>query len=168
MSLHTQEAWFDNPAIWVALGFAIFIPIFMRYVYPMLVGALDGRTDAIRTQLEQASKLRTEAEEVLENFKKKQAEMEIEAARMIEEAKIEAENMAEQAKQDLAQMIVRRGEQAERKIALMEKEASAEIRAKMAQIATDAAQTLITQTLDKADSDPLTKRGIQFLVEESR
>lgn len=164
--MHANEAWYHNPAYWVALGFIIFIAVFVRYVLPMILQALDSRADAIRGQLEQASKLRAEAEEVLESFKKKQAEMEIEAARIIEEAKEEAERMRNKAKEELAQMIMRRNEQAEAKIAMMEKEARAEIRTKMVEIATNAAEQLIREKLAKDGTAKTMRRAIQSLEEK--
>lgn len=161
-----HEAWYHNPAYWVALGFVLFIAVFVRYVLPRVIAALDARANAIREQLEQASKLRAEAEEVLASFKVKQAEMEIEAARILEEARADAEALRAQAKTDLAQMIERRNAQAEAKISMLEKQAENEIRAKLVEIASDAAATLMREKLAAESVDPVTTKAIGELEQK--
>lgn len=165
MATH-NEAWYDDPTSWVALGFVIFAGLFFRYLLPMLNSALDKRSENIRGQLEQASRLRAEAEEVLENFKARQEEMEIEALRIVEEAKQEAKAMREQAKEDLVQMLARRNEQAEAKIAKMEQDAAAEIRQKIALIANDAALELIQENLNADQQNNLAQKALQSLDEK--
>lgn len=158
-----EEAWYQDPTYWVAIGFALFMGIFLRYLAPMITRGLDKRSDAIRNQLEQASKLRSEAEAVLEEFRKRQTELEIEAARIVEEAKQEAIQMRKKASAELEKIIARREAQANTKIALMEKEASQEIRTRMLSIATQAAEQLIKDELKKSGSQTITDHAIKQL-----
>lgn len=161
-----HEAWYEDPTYFVALGFVLFIALFARYVLPRVLSALDARAAAIREQLEQASKLRAEAEEVLASFKVKQAEMEIEAARILEEARADAEALRVSAKAELAAMLDRRKAQAEAKISMMEKQAEAEIRAKLVEIATNAAATLMRDKLAAESVDPVTTKAISELEQK--
>lgn len=155
-----HEAWYHDPTYWVALGFVLFLGVFARFVLPRVLAGLDARSNGIREQLEQASRLRAEAEEVLASFKVKQAEMEVEAARILEEARADAESLRMRAKEDLAQMIERRHQQATAKITMMEKKAEAEIRTKLVEIATQAAATLMREKLATEAVDPVTNRAL--------
>lgn len=155
-----HEAWYHDPAYWVALGFVLFGALFARYVLPRIISGLDARSTAIREQLEQATRLRAEAEEVLASFKVKHAEMEVEAARILEEARADAESLRHRAKADLDQMVERRHQQADAKIAMMEKQAESEIRAKLVEIATNAAATMMREKLATDGTDPVTNRSI--------
>ncbi len=161
-----HEAWYHDPTYWVALGFVLFLGVFARFVLPRVIAGLDARSNAIREQLEQASRLRAEAEEVLASFKVKQAEMEIEAARILEEARADAELLRSKAKDELAQMIDRRHQQADAKIAMLEKKAEAEIRAKLVEIATQAAATLMRDKLATESVDPVTTRAISEIEQK--
>ena len=69
---HPAEAWYQDPTVWVATGFALFMAVFFRYVWPKVSAGLDSRAQAITDQLAQATKLRQEAQMVLDNFKVKQ------------------------------------------------------------------------------------------------
>lgn len=160
---HGHESWYHDPAVWVATGFALFVAVFLRYVWPKVATALDNRAQAITDQLAQASKLREEAQTVLDNFKVKQAEMEAEAARILEEAQRDAALLRSKAQEELSAMINRRQTQAAEKIAMLEKQAENEIRAKMVELATNAASALIREQVASDKGSTATRRAIAEL-----
>lgn len=115
---------------WVALGFVIFV-IGLGYlgVHNKLNAALDGRASKIAAELAEAKRLRTEAEAVLQSFKRKAAAAETEAAAIVAQAKTEAEMMAREAETRMTDFVARRTRQAEGKIAMAETQAAADVRA---------------------------------------
>ncbi|MEJ7927172.1 F0F1 ATP synthase subunit B [Sphingobium sp. AN641] len=147
---------------WVSLAMAIFIIILVVKGVPALIGrVLDGRIAAIRAQLDEASKLRAEAEALKAEYEAKLAAAAGEAEAMRKHAEHEAETLLEDAKLNAEALVVRRQKMAEDKIGAAERAAVADIRAKAVNAATSAAVTLIADghgaTADKALVDSAIK-----------
>lgn len=147
---------------WVGLGTLIFFGILLWQKVPALItSALDARAAAIAKELEEAQRLRTEAEALLVEYKKKRAEAEGEAAAILSEAKAEAERFATESRAAIAAQIERRSKQAEEKIAQAEAQAVAEMRALAADRAVAAAEALLTARLDDKRAADLVKRSLE-------
>ena len=73
-----------EPETWVAVAFLIFLGI-LAYVgvHKTVLTALDHRAARIKTELEEASRLRDEAAKLLAEYKRKQGEAEREAAAIV-------------------------------------------------------------------------------------
>jgi F-type H+-transporting ATPase subunit b len=150
-----------NPEFWVAVGIAIFLGLLAWQKVPaMITKALDDRAAAIATELEQATRLREDAELLLAQYKNKRAQAEQEAASIVTEAKAEAERFAAETRASLAAQIERRGRQAQEKIAQAEAQAVAEVRALAADAAIAAAEKIIAARLDDKGAADLISRGI--------
>jgi F-type H+-transporting ATPase subunit b len=107
--------------------------------------AMDGRIAQIKAQLEEASKLRAEAEALKAEYDAKLAAAAGEAAAMRKSAEHEAETLLEDAKANAVALVARRQKMAEDKIGAAERAAIAGIRTKAVTAATSAAATLIAQ-----------------------
>ncbi len=142
-----------DATMWVSLAMAVLIGIIVWKKVPALIGkALDDRIAGIRGQLDEASKLRAEAEALKAEYQAKLANAEKEAAALKARAEEEAATLVSDAKASTQALIKRRQKMAEDKIAAAERTAVAEIRAKAVTAATQAAATLIAQNHDaKAD-----------------
>ena len=138
---------------WVSLAMAVFILILLIKKVPGLIGgALDGRIAQIKTQLEEASKLRAEAEALKAEYEARLAAAAGEAEAMRKSAEHEAETLLEDAKANAVALVARRHKMAEDKIGAAERAAVAAIRTKAVNAATGAAAALIAQGHDaKAD-----------------
>jgi F-type H+-transporting ATPase subunit b len=147
---------------WVGIGTLIFFGILLWQKVPALItSALDARAAAIAKELEEAQRLRTEAEALLVEYKKKRGEAEGEAAAILAEAKAEAERFATESRAAITAQIERRGKQAEEKIAQAEAQAVAEMRALAADRAVAAAEALLTARLDDKRAADLVKRSLE-------
>ncbi|KRA83094.1 ATP synthase subunit B [Altererythrobacter sp. Root672] len=144
---------FVGPGAWVSLAMLVFIGILVWKGVPKLItGGLDAKIAAIREQLDEAKKLRAEAEALRGEYAAKIANAEKDAAAMIEHAKTESEAIVAKAEADAKAVIGRRERMAEDKIAGAERAAVDEVRAKAALAATEAARGLIAAKHD-ADAD---------------
>ena len=145
------------PYQWVALAMLvlILIAIFGAKVHKAIGGGLDRKIAAIREQLDEAKKLREEAEALRAEYAAKIAGAEKDAAAMIDRAKVEAEQIVAKAEADTAAVIARRKQMAEDKIAAAESSAVDELRAKAATVAAAAARELIAQKHGEADDRKL-------------
>ncbi|MBO6755284.1 MAG: F0F1 ATP synthase subunit B [Roseibium sp.] len=147
-----------DASFWALVGLILFFALLWYLKVPgMITGGLDKRADDIRTELDEARKLREEAQALLAEYQRKRHEAESEAEAIVAEANAEAERMTAEANRALEEMIARRSKAAEDKIAQAESQAVAEVRAKAADIAVDAARTILTAKVkDKVADDLLT------------
>lgn len=133
---------------WVAVTTLIFIGIIIYLKVPgMIAKALDSYTNGIKAQLDQAAKLRAEAESLKAEYEAKLVEAERNASEIFAAAKAEAENMLATARQDVEALTERRRQAAETKIAVAERTAIAEIREAAVRAGSAAAQQLIAEKL---------------------
>ena len=145
--------WGLNSTGWVAVAALIVLAIFLWKKVPAAIGRmLDTRIAAIRTQLDEASKLRAEAETLRAEYETRAKTAQAEAATMREHAHQEAQQILVKAKADAEALMERRAKMAEDKIAAAERAAIAEVRARAADTAAKAAGLLIQQQ-HGADAD---------------
>lgn len=153
-----------EPELWVGVGFLMVIGLLLYVGVPKLVGGmLDARSAAIKSELDEARRLREEAEALLEGFKRKAAGAEKEAEAIVVEARAEAERFAAESRQALKMLIERRAQAAQDKIAQAEAAALSEIRTLAADAATAAAQKLIVARLDEKRAATLITESIRDL-----
>jgi len=154
--------WLFDPETWVAIAFVIFVAILVWLRLPgMIVQTLDARSARIKAELEEAARLRKEAEAVLAQYQRKRAEVQIEAAAIIDNARREAERMAAEAAAMSEEFIARRTRMAETRIAQAEAHAIAELRAAAADAAIAAAEKLLIDTTHGRAADVLIENGIR-------
>jgi F-type H+-transporting ATPase subunit b len=146
---------------WVAVAFVIFLGV-LAYVgvHRKIFDALDQRSARIKAELDEASRLRDEAEQLLRTYQRKQREAEQEAAGIIAGAKAEAERLAVEAKEKMEEFLARRTKMAETKITQAEAQALADVRAAAAEAAIAAAEKILTQTVKGKVADDLIAQGI--------
>jgi F-type H+-transporting ATPase subunit b len=153
-----------EPETWVAIAFLIFVGVLLKAgVLDMLFKSLDDRSARIKSELDEALKLRIEAEEVLAEYKRRQDEAEKTAQAIIHNAGVEAERMAAEAQAKVEEFIARRTRMAETKIAQAEAQAMADVRAAAAEVAVVAAESMLVSTTKGATADALVAQGIADL-----
>lgn len=148
--------------VWATIALVIFIALCIYIKVPGMVSkALDQRAERIRNELEEAKRLREEAQALLAEYQKKRKEAEQEAAEIVEIAKREAEALAEEAKRKTEDYVARRTTMAEQKIAQAERDAVSEVRARAVDLAVEAARKVLGDKTDsKADAD-LFKKSVE-------
>ena len=138
-----------NATAWVALAMAVVIAIMLWKKVPAAIGrALDRKIEGIREQLDEAKRLRAEAEALRSEYEARQAGAAAEAAALLDGARREADAIRVQAETDAASLIERRTRMAEDKIAAAERAALAAVRAKAVDAAAAAAERLIRDRHD--------------------
>ena len=78
-----EESLFAEPRLWVAIAFILFFVLFGRKLWAALAGMLDDRAAKVRAELEEAARLRREAEAMLRDAEKRRAEALAEAKALI-------------------------------------------------------------------------------------
>jgi len=157
-----------DPEFWVLLAVLVFIAIVWKPMRRFIVGTLDQRAIRIQGELEEARKLREEAEQLLAEYQKRQREAAAEAQSIVAHAREEAERIASQAARDLEQSLERRQRLAEERIAQAESKAMAEIRAAAVDVAIDAARQVIVSEFDERRGAALLDSAIASLPQRLR
>lgn len=149
---------------WVSLAMAVFIAILLWKKVPGLVTrGLDNQIAAIRSRLEEAKSLRVEAEALRDEYARKIAGAEQDAANIVAHAQEESKTLIANAERNATELTARRVKMAEDKIAAAERQAVADIRAKAAEAATAAAARLIAERHDAQADKTLVDRTIAGL-----
>lgn len=154
----------NDPLFWVLIAFLAFVGLLIYYRVPTSVGKLlDDRADVIRKELDEARRLREDAQSLLADYQRKAREADAEAHTIIEQAKREAELLAADARKALAESLERRSKIAEEKIARAEALALSEVRATAVETALAAAQEILKTRAGGATGDKLISQSITDL-----
>jgi F-type H+-transporting ATPase subunit b len=152
--------------LWVAVGLLVFVGVLLWAKAPAAaLKALDARADKIKAQLDEALRLREEAEALLAQVKVQREASEKLAAEMIANAEADAARLREEAAARLEDQIKRRQQMAERKIATAEAQAAAEVKAAAADLAAQIAETVLQARLAGLKSDPMVDRAVEQIGE---
>ncbi len=158
-----DERFFSNPRTWVAIAFVLFVILAARRLWSALVGTLDARAAAIRRELDEAARLRAEAETMLRNAQAEREAASAEAVTLLEQAKAEAARVTAQAHVDAEAAGRRRERMAVERIGAAEKAALSEVRLAAIDVATRAAAAVIAERLDAQGDTALVDRAISGL-----
>lgn len=154
----------NNPLFWVLVAFLAFVAIVLYYRVPSVIGKmLDDRADGIRKELDEARKLREDAQALLADYQRKAREAETEAQTIIDQAKREAEALAADSRKALVESLERRSKIAEEKIARAETQALSEVRAAAVETAVTAAQEILKTRAAGAVGEELISQSISDL-----
>ena len=150
-----------DATFWAFISLILFIGIIVYMKVPgMVTKGLDDRSDKIRNGLEEARRLREEAQQLLAEYQRKRKEAEQEAESIVSAAKREAEAMAQDAERKTAEYVERRTALAEQKIAQAEALAVAEVKSSAVDMAVDAAEALLAKKMTGAAAGDMFKQSL--------
>jgi F-type H+-transporting ATPase subunit b len=151
----------EDATFWALVALVIFLVAMIYLKVPgMVTAVLDKRADTIQKELDEARRLREEAQALLADYQRKGREAETEAEEIIEQAKREAEALTAEGGRRLEEYVANRTRQAEEKIAQAEAQALQEVRALSADVAIAAAETILAAKVRGATADALIARSI--------
>ncbi|PZO02326.1 MAG: ATP F0F1 synthase subunit B [Alphaproteobacteria bacterium] len=151
----------SNPELWVGIGLILFFGIVIAAGVPKLVaGTLDAKAAKIQSELDEAARLRAEAEALLATIRQEKAEAEVQAQEMLRAAEADARTMEVEARARLEETMARRQAMAERRIAQAEAQAMAEVKAAAADVAARAAEAILTARIAGQTTDPMLDAAI--------
>ena len=146
---------------WVGVALVVFVGVLVMAGVPRLAAkAIDARGLKVQSQLDEANRLREEAQGLLAQIKTQREQSEKLAAEIMANAREEALRLQADSQAKLAEQIERRGQLAERRIATAEAQAAAEVKAAAADLATQMAEDVLKSRIAGAKSDPLIDQAI--------
>jgi F-type H+-transporting ATPase subunit b len=142
-----EASFLAEPRNWVVVAFVIFFALFGAKLWKALAGILDKRTAAVQFELDEAGRLRREAEAMLADASKRREAAIAEAHALLDGARAEAGRLARAAAEDAEAAARRREKMALDRIAAAEKAAVDEVRITAADVACVAAERVIREGL---------------------
>jgi F-type H+-transporting ATPase subunit b len=150
---------------WVLVALIVFFAaLFLIGVPKKALAAIDGRRKAIQDELDEAARIRAEAQALLDQLKQKRLETERQANEMLANAEAEARRLETEARERLEESLKRREELAERKIAQAEANAAAEVKAAAVDAAAQIAEQILKGRLKGKRSDRLVDEAVSQLA----
>ena len=141
-----------NEIIWGALAFLVLVVLMSKMAFPAVKGAMDARTEHIRTAIDDADRTREEAQTVMAGYQRQVADAKGEAARIIEEARQTADtlkrDLTARAEAEAAELRQRNAEQ----IAAERQRVMAEMQGQVATLAIELAEKVVGGSLDQQRS----------------
>ena len=155
-----MEIMLEDPRFWVAVAFVTFIALSYKKVAARTVRSLDDRSAKIKAELDEASRLRAEAEAILQQYRQKQAQYLKEAEGILANAVKDAEKLRSFSEAELKATLDARMKQAVERIAQEEGKAIADVRNHVVDIALAAARALIVEHVSTMPQDELVQLAL--------
>ena len=156
-----MDSLIQDPTFWVAVAFVVFVVLVFKPIKGALIGGLDTKIAEIRQEVEEAEKLREEAQSLLANYQRQQRQAIQDAEAIVAHAKEEAERHRAEADEAMKDMVRRQEEQAREKIAQAEAAAIQEVRSMSIELAMAAAEKLLADRLAGEEGSHLIDNSIE-------
>ncbi len=147
--------------LWLLVALVILIVVIRKPFGKIVLGALDDHAAKVRAELDEAKRLREEAQSMLAEQQRQLASGENQAQAIVEHARVEAERQMERHRADLEATLRRRTEQAMSRIAQEETKALEEVRSRAATLAARTAERLLRERMDEAHARQLLDQAIE-------
>ena len=157
-----------NPEVWVLVAFLIFFGVFGGKIWGAFMAILDSRALAIKVALDEAARLRAEAEQMLrEAHAAREAALD-EVRDVLAHGRAEAERLAREAEAESEASTKRRERMALDRIAAAEKAALTDVRQTAADVAAEATRAVISATLSAEGDAQIVDHAIASLPKALR
>lgn len=138
---------FHEPRFWESLAFVLFFIIFGRVLWRAITSKLDERADNVRSHLDEATRLRREAEQMLEDANREREHALQDAEQLIAASRAEAASLKERAAREAQETVARHEKQARERIEIAEQNALLDIRNEATRVTMKATRDVITEKL---------------------
>jgi F-type H+-transporting ATPase subunit b len=150
--------------LWGTVSFVVLLVLMKKFAFPSVAKAMQARTDKIRSNLEEAEKTRTEAQQILDDYQRQLADARSEANRIIEEARQAADqlrqDMVRRADDEVAELRRRSAED----IRIAQERLLSQLQTQVRELAIDLAEKVVGANLDRERNLALVD---QFIAEVS-
>jgi F-type H+-transporting ATPase subunit b len=119
---------FLDPKFWLTISFLIFTTLIIKYVLPKILNTLDNKSKQIANDIEQAKKMREEAEKLLIDTKNYHEDSLLYCQKLIEDAKKEADKLLSDSKKELEAELLKKTNLAQERIKQEEEKTIREIK----------------------------------------
>ena len=154
---------FSDPQFWVFIAFIIFIGVMIKPVRKILSINLGDKIQEIKDSIDQAEKIKNDAQLALSEIKKRQNEVKGEIDLIEQEAKEKITIIENNVHTKLIDQINKRNALASEKIDQMTRDANTEIQKHITQIAISATVNILEKKLNDKEKQNLINQSVNEL-----
>ena len=154
---------FNDPQFWVFIAFIIFIGVMIKPVRKILLINLGDKIQEIKDSIDQAEKIKNDAQLALSEIKKRQNEVRGEIDLIEQEAKEKITIIENNVHTKLIDQINKRNALASVKIDQMTRDANTEIQKHITQIAISATVNILEKKLNDKEKQNLINQSVNEL-----
>lgn len=138
-----------NELVWGIISFVVLFGALAKFAYPAIKKAVEDRSNKIRESLDDAEKVRTEAQTILDDYQRQLADARSEANRIIEEARQTADQLRQDLMQRAEQEATELRQRTQEEMAAAQERMLAELRTQIRDLAIGAAEKVVEKSLDR-------------------
>jgi F-type H+-transporting ATPase subunit b len=149
--------------IWTLLAFGITLWVLWKLAFPRIGEALDRRQKAIEESIDTAERTKTEADQLLQEYRERLKEAREQADEIVARARKAGDNLEAESKQDALHQREELMEQTKRDIEAETRRAIQEIRKEVADLTVLATEKVTRKTLTEEDQRRLVEEALSEL-----
>ena len=153
----------QTPEFWVAIGFIAMVAISAKPAWRTITKMLDSRSEQIKNTLDEATKLREEAQHLLAEYQRNQRNASREVEEIIAEARLRADHITKVSLNELQISLQRREQLALEQISQAETDATQAVRDSLIDLTIDATRVILETKLNNVEALSLIDEGIKAL-----
>ncbi len=147
--------------IWGTLAFVVLLFVMAKFAYPGVKKGMDARAAKIKSSLDEAESTRTEAQGILDDYRRQLADAKSEGARIIEEARQAADKLRQDLKRQAEAEVADVKARATEDIAAQVERATADLQSRVATLSVDLAEKVVERSLDRQTNLALVENFIR-------
>ena len=146
--------------VWTLLVFGVTMVLLSRLAFPRISEALGRRQRSIEDSIDTAEKTRTEAEELLAEYRERLKEARAQAEEIVQRARQMADSHEHESKERGQEIVAEAAKRAQRDIEAATKRALDDIRKEVADLTIMATEKVTRKTLTEADQKRLVEEAL--------
>jgi|TARA_B110000014_G_C20082856_1_gene566059 F-type H+-transporting ATPase subunit b len=155
-------SFFGDPASWVLVAFIIFVILALVAKAPsMIAKILDSEIERIKNELNDARKLKEDANSLLADYERKVQNAQKEIEKILDQAKTTAKNHDESARKKVEEYIKRAEQQSIEKITQTEKMALSKVNQEIVSNSIEVAEKIVSENITEDNSKKLFSQSVQ-------
>ncbi|MEN3314131.1 MAG: F-type H+-transporting ATPase subunit b [Acidimicrobiaceae bacterium] len=147
--------------VWGSISFVVLLGVMWKFAYPGVKKGMEARAAKIKSSLDEAESTRSEAQEILDDYRRQLADAKSEGARIIEEARQAADKLRQDLKRQAESEVADIKSRAQEDISAQVERAKAELQARVATLSVDLAEKVVERSLDRQTSLALVESFIR-------
>jgi F-type H+-transporting ATPase subunit b len=155
-----------NEVIWAAIGFFVVYFFIWKFGFPAIKGSMNARAERIQGDLDAAAAQRSEADQILSDYRAQLADAKNESARIIEEARQAADSLKREQEARLQTELAEMRQRSQADIEAAKTQAIADLRNEVASLAVGAAEVIVQRNLDEASQVELVEAYINQVASQ--
>lgn len=150
-----------NEKFWLAIAFFTFFGAVIKFVWPMISKALEGKSKSIAEEILAAKEMKERAAKLLEKAEKYHAESMKYADKLVKDAEDEAQKFTAESKRIVEEELNKKTAAAVARIKLEEESTIRQIKAKIVSSAIQSLTDNLSKDMSKKDHDHLIAQATQ-------